>query len=71
MAKEYCENCRFWVKQPNMIVQDQPQGMCRKDPPVMYPIPGPGGVPGTISVTPTSQANHWCGTWSPKPSEIQ
>lgn len=61
-ATPACHSCSYWQSQ-----QDRPDfpgdGSCRLTPPSLFMLEG--GV--ILSVFPTTNAEHWCGQYSPRP----
>ena len=67
--KRSCKTCEFFSRiiDKNDITKNQ--GPCKRNPPVPYPVPQPGGQLGIMNITPMVNGDDFCGEWYPREGE--
>jgi hypothetical protein len=66
MSGQVCQNCVFWVQDPNQ----EKFGACRRSAPRPYVTDVSGGNdPRRDAWWPVTYDTDWCGEWQPWPDE--
>lgn len=62
---ERCETCRFGV-----AARGQPLLACHRNPPVPFPMQGPGGAINVLPLWAPCPPDEWCGEWRSRATAI-
>ena len=64
-----CEQCRFWIRQTSMMLNQKPQGECRRYPPKIHIHNQTQGIAAMLVPTSTPP-EFWCGEFKADEAKI-